>query len=96
MKLSDDIPKTQEQCFDVARDHPEGEIGVIQSYNSESPDQPVLRYGEIELQLNMFTTIDNTSHGKARHQLVAYIGGKEEIMETLKAYTTITEPFQLF
>jgi len=93
MKLSDDIPKTQDQCFDVARDHPESEIGVIQSYNSESPDQPVLRYGEIELQLNMFETIDNTSHAKARHQLLSYIGEKEEILDILKRYTSIKEPF---
>jgi len=93
MKLSDDIPNTQEQCFDLARDNPEGEIGVIQSYNSESPDQPILRYGEIELQLNMFKTIENTSHGKARHQLLAYIGEKEEIMQVLKKYTSIKDPF---
>jgi len=93
MKLSDDVPKTQEQCFDVARDNPEGEIGVIQSYNSESPDKPLLRYGEIELQLNMFKTVDNTSHGKARHQLIAYIGEKQEIMEALKKYTNIIDPF---
>ncbi|TFG16140.1 MAG: hypothetical protein EU533_09325, partial [Promethearchaeota archaeon] len=52
IKLSDDIPKTQKECFDVARDHPDSEIGVIQSYNAESPDKPILRYGEIEIQLN--------------------------------------------
>ena len=93
MKLSDDIPKSQEHCFDIARDHPDAEIGVIQSYNSESPNKPVLRYGEIELQLNMFESIDNTSHGKARHQLLAYIGEKEEILKVLKSYTSITDPF---
>ncbi|GAG97833.1 unnamed protein product, partial [marine sediment metagenome] len=38
VKLSSDIPKSQTECFDVPRDHPEFEIGVIQSYNSESPD----------------------------------------------------------
>ena len=48
VKLSNDIPGTQNECFDVARDHPDAEIGVIQSYNSESPEKPLLRYGEIE------------------------------------------------
>jgi hypothetical protein len=92
MKLSDDIPKTQEQCFDVAREHPDGKIGVIQSYNSESPEIPLLKYGEIELQLNKFKTIDNTSHGKARHQIIGYIGEKQEILEALELYTSIREP----
>ena len=93
MKLSDNVPKTQEQCFDVARDHPDEEIGVIQSYNSESLEQPLLRYGEIELQLDMFKTIDNTSHGKSQHQILSYIGEKEEILDVLKRYTSIKEPF---
>jgi hypothetical protein len=93
MKLSDDIPQSQKECFDVPRDHPDAEIGVIQSYNSESPDSPILRYGEIEMQLNLFKTIDNTSHGKARHQLLGYIGEKGEIMEVLEKYTSISNPF---
>ncbi|MEJ2296148.1 MAG: hypothetical protein P8Y23_15450, partial [Candidatus Lokiarchaeota archaeon] len=93
MKLSDDIPQSQKECFDVPRDHPDAEIGVIQSYNSESPDSPILRYGEIEMQLNLFKTIDNTSHGKARHQLLGYIGEKREIMEVLDKYTSISNPF---
>jgi ABC-type Fe3+/spermidine/putrescine transport system ATPase subunit len=38
VKLSDDIPHSQNECFDTARDHPDSEIGVIQSYNAESPD----------------------------------------------------------
>ncbi len=92
VKLSDDVPKSQDQCFDVARDHPDSEIGVIQSYNSDSPNKPQLRYGEIELQLNLFKTIDNTSHGKATHQLFGYIGAKEEILNVVEKYLGITEP----
>ena len=92
LKLSDDVPNTQDQCFDIARDHPDGEIGVIQSYNSESLDIPILKYGEIELQLSMFKTIDNTSHGKALHQIIGYIGEKQEILDVLEKYTSIREP----
>jgi hypothetical protein len=93
IKLSDDIPRSQEECFDVARDNPDSEIGVIQSYNSESPNKPMLNYGEIELQLNPFKTIDNASHCKAKHQLIGYIGKKEEILDIIEKYLGIDNPF---
>ena len=92
VKLSNDIPKSQEECFDVSRDNPEEEIGVIQSYNSESLNKHSLKFGEIELQLNQFETIDNTSHGKAKHQIYGYIGSKEEILKTVEKYLGITNP----
>ena len=92
VKLSNDIPKSQEECFDVARDHPDEEIGVIQSYNSESVNKPLLNFGEIELQLNKFETIDNISHGKAVHQIFSYIGSKEEIIETVEQFLGVTNP----
>ncbi|TFG21341.1 MAG: hypothetical protein EU529_13655 [Promethearchaeota archaeon] len=92
VKLSDDVPKSQDQCFDVARDHPESEIGVIQSYNSDSPNKPMSEYGEIELQLNLFETIDNTSHGKAKHQLFGYMGSKEDILDVVEKYLGIINP----
>ena len=92
VKLSNEIPRTQDNCFDVARDHPNSEIGVIQSYNSESPDKPQLNFGEIELQLDSFKTIENASHGKAQHQLFAYIGSKEEILTTIEKYLEINNP----
>ncbi|GAH63826.1 unnamed protein product, partial [marine sediment metagenome] len=44
VKLSEDIPKSQEECFDVSRDHPYEEIGVIQTYNSESINKPSLKF----------------------------------------------------
>ncbi len=92
VKISEDIPKSQSECFDVARDHPDSEIGIIQSYNSESPDKPLLKYGEIELQLNPFKTIDGNSQGFAKHQLFGYIGSKEEILNTVEKYLGIKEP----
>jgi hypothetical protein len=92
VKLSDDIPKSQGECFDVSKEHPEDEIGVIQSYNSESLNKPSLKFGEIELQLNQFKAIDNTSHGKAKHQICGYIGSKEEILMVVEKYLGITNP----
>ncbi|MHA2394203.1 MAG: DUF6786 family protein [Promethearchaeota archaeon] len=93
VKLSDDIPENQIECFDVSRDHPDSEIGVIQSYNSESPNKPILNFGEIELQLKIFKTVDNASHGKATHQLFGYIGTKEEILHVVEKYLGIENPF---
>jgi hypothetical protein len=93
IKLSNDIPNNQNDCFDLSRDHPNGEIGVVQSYNSSSLDKPLLNYGELELQLNKFKTIENTSHGKALHLLCGYIGTKDEILEIIKKYLSINEPF---
>ncbi|KKM85835.1 hypothetical protein LCGC14_1285060 [marine sediment metagenome] len=92
VKLSDDLPRNQNECFDVSRDHPDSEIGVIQSYNSESPHKPMLNYGEIELQLNPFVTIDNASHSKAKHQLFGYIGTKEEILDVVEKFLGIDNP----
>ena len=92
MKLSNDIPKIQDECFDVSRDHPDSEIGVVQSYNSESPDKPILNFGEIELQLNQFNTIDNASHGKSNHQIFGYIGTKNEILNVVEKYLGIENP----
>ena len=92
VKLSEDIPKSQEECFDVSRDHPEDEIGVIQSYNSESLNKASLKFGEIELQLNKFETIENTSHGKAKHQILGYFGSKEEILNVIEKILGISNP----
>jgi len=93
VKLSDDIPKNQDECFDISRDHPDSEIGVVQSYNSESPNKPQFNFGEIELQLTPFKTIENASHGKAKHQLFNYIGTKEEILNVVEKYLEINNPF---
>lgn len=92
VKLSDDIPKSQEECFDISRDHPDEEIGVIQSFNSESLNKPSLKFGEIEMQLNQFETIDNASLGKAKHQILGYIGSKEEIIDVVEKYLGINHP----
>ncbi|MHA1941386.1 MAG: hypothetical protein ACXACO_21605 [Promethearchaeota archaeon] len=93
VKLSNDIPRTQEECFDISRDNPDSEIGIIQTYNSESLNKPLLNFGEIELQLKQFKAVDNISHGKARHQLFGYVGTKEEILRVVKKYLGIEDPF---
>ena len=92
IKLSSDIPKTQKECFDISRDHPDSEIGVVQSYNSESPNKSELMFGEIELQLASFETVYNSSQSSSRHQLFGYIGTKEEILKVVETYLKISKP----
>ncbi len=89
VKLSNDIPRSQDDCYDISRDHPNMEIGVIQSYNSESPDKDNLNFGEIELQLSTFKTQEKTSIGIAKHQLFSYIGSKDEILTIVEKYLKI-------
>ena len=92
IKLSDDLPKNQDQCFDVARDRPNSERGVIQSYNDESHDPSVVSFGEIELQLNSFTSWKNSSRSRAKHRLFGYIGKKQEIFDIIEKYLGISHP----
>lgn len=92
IKLSFDIPNSQDQCFDTSRDHPDAEIGVIQSYNAESPDKNNLMFGEIEVQLNPFKTVYQTSQGLAKHQLFGYINTKEQILSIVEKYLGIPNP----
>lgn len=92
MKLSDDIPRSQDDCFDVARDHPDAEIGVVQSYNSESPNTQKLQFGEIELQLKRFISSNGKSRGISTHQLLGYIGTKEKILEVIEKYMGLENP----
>jgi len=92
VKLSDDVPKSQDECFDVSRDHHNAEIGIIQSYNSESPDKPLLNFGEIELQLNIFKDINGQLQGIAKHQLFGYLGTKNEILGVIEKYLGIRNP----
>jgi len=92
VKLSFNIPDSQEQCFDTSRDHPDAEIGVIQSYNAESPDANNLMFGEIELQLNLFKTVYQTSQEFAKHQLFGYVGTKEQILTVVEKYLGISKP----
>ncbi|MBY9007246.1 MAG: hypothetical protein KGD63_10865 [Candidatus Lokiarchaeota archaeon] len=91
VKISDDLPKSKKECFDVPRNpkYKNNEIGIVQAYNSKSKRKSKLLYGEIELQLNPSKTIENKSHLKAKHQLLAYIGKKEEILKVLEKFLGI-------
>ncbi|MBD3188363.1 hypothetical protein GF325_16125 [Candidatus Bathyarchaeota archaeon] len=94
VKISDDIPRTQADCLDAARDHPDLDVGVIQSYNSESPALPNLMFGEIELQLLPFREREGHATCTSEHELHVYEGNKKEITEIIGSMCNIDgEPF---
>ncbi len=92
IKFSDDIPKNQDQCFDIPREKPDSKRGVIQSYNDDSFSPNVVSFGEIELQLKSFTPWKNGSRSKAKHELFGYVGDKEEIFDVIEIYLGISNP----
>ncbi|MHA1792558.1 MAG: DUF6786 family protein [Promethearchaeota archaeon] len=81
VKVSSDVPHSQEDCHDISRDHPGMEIGVIQSYNSESPNSGLLMFGELEFQLNPFKRVKESSSMDATHQLMTITASKEDLVE---------------
>ncbi|MBN1213857.1 MAG: hypothetical protein JXA99_00290 [Candidatus Lokiarchaeota archaeon] len=86
VKLSDDLPRSQKDCYDLPR-NPERkhlEKGIIQAYNSKSSNEKKLSYGEIELHFNPPKTEKNKSILRAKHKLLAYIGKKDDILSVLE------------
>lgn len=92
IKLSSDLPKIQTEIFDTSRDHPDLETGCIQAYNSESPEESQLSFGEIEFQLIPFKTTPNRSESLTEHQLFGYMAPKEEILNVIEKYLGILDP----
>lgn len=87
VKRGDDLPRTQADCVDQARGNPDGHRGAIQSYNNGSRDAGVedCPFGEIELQQSrgISNGIHSTSAGT--HELLAYAGSMEEMLDVAKA-----------
>jgi hypothetical protein len=82
-KRSDDLPRSQADCVDVARDNPEGPKGAIQSYNNgpEEGASVLHEFGEIELQLTKATLRGKKLEAAAKHELLAYAGTRKQILE---------------
>jgi hypothetical protein len=84
VKRSNDLPKSQSECVDVARANPEGPKGAIQSYNNgpgfgEEKDAPP--FAEIELQLTKAKKNGKHLEASATHELLTYAGSKQQILE---------------
>jgi hypothetical protein len=98
IKRTDDMPRSQQECVDSARENPEGPMGAIQSYNngpgfSAGDDMP---FGEVELQLSTGVTRDGKTVSQASHELLGYTGSFEEILALAQTALAIDNPPALY
>ncbi len=94
MKLSNDLPRSQQECVDPARGNPDGPKGAIQAYNNGPSDAPIefVSFGEIELQLNSGQVRGERTVSSAAHELLAYAGTREEILDITRKALAIEQP----
>ena len=98
IKRSNDIPQTQNDCVDMAKSDPEGPKGAVQAFNTDHGTiEPVaLPCGELGLQLNKGIVKDGKTVSKAKHELLAYTGSKNKLLELAKTALQIDEIPKLF
>lgn len=84
VKRSNDLPRSQQDCVDVARNPQTSQKGVVQSYNhGPEPDAANLahQFGEIEIQLNpALYHADGSASSSGSHELLAYSGDYVRIL----------------
>jgi hypothetical protein len=82
-KCSDDVPRSADKCYDVARSNPHAPAAAIQSYNSGYiPGEEQLFFGELELQLNPLLKRGKAGYcSEVTHQLFIFEGSKEDIVK---------------
>ncbi len=83
---SDDLPRDQESCVDKPKRNPQGPKGVILALNSDLGynESGFIQFGEMELQFNCGTKVDNKTVSRAHHELLSYTGSKEAMLELAK------------
>jgi hypothetical protein len=100
IKRSNDIPRTAEECLDVPKSNPNGEKGVVQSYNSGTDlvwnGSEFPYFGEIELQLNKGKHQGNLTVSSSTHELLAYEGEKGQMVELAKTALGVSTEIELY
>ncbi len=89
---SHDLPLAQEDCLDVPKRDPNLPKAAIQSYNSGPEAFPDIKFGEIELQLAPTINISGKVFARIEYDLMAFIGGKNEILARIRRYLRISKP----
>ncbi|MDO5576829.1 MAG: hypothetical protein Q4F84_07095 [Fibrobacter sp.] len=84
VKRSNDMPTDQQGCVDPSQSNPDGLKGAIQAYNNAFPKSPANFYGEIELQLTKGICSSDRTSCDSSHELLSYIGTKEQMLELAK------------
>jgi len=84
IKRSDDMPRSQDECVDEARDNPNGPKGAIQAYNNGPdfawPGSEFPYFGEIELQMKKSSLNGGKMISVSTHELLAYEGSKDAVL----------------
>lgn len=85
IQRSNDVPRTQDECFDVAKADPDGPKGVVQAYNSgpgNDPAAPHPVFGEAEIQLARATPpFDGEGlAARATSDLMAFEGPRDDVL----------------
>jgi hypothetical protein len=98
IKRSNDIPKTQIDCVDMAKSNPDGPKGAVQAFNTDHGTiEPVaLACGELGLQLAKGVVTDTKTISKGKHELLSYMGSREELLALAKTALQLDEIPELF
>lgn len=98
IKRSNDIPKTQKECVDTAKSNPGGPKGAVQAFNTDhgTLEPEALICGELGLQLVKGTVKDDKTVSKGKHELLGYIGSKNELLELSMTALQLSETPELF
>lgn len=98
VKRCADVPRSQDTCVDMPRREPEGTRGVIQSYNNGPTEGPIedLPFGEIEVQLPKGAPIGDRRISAATHDVVAYAGSRDEMLEAARTALGISSAPELY
>ncbi len=84
IKRSNDIPRTQDECVDMAKNDPNGPKGAVQAFNTDhGSKEEMIAYpcGELGLQLKKGVAEGDKTVSRATHELLSYCGSREEMFE---------------
>lgn len=96
LKRSNDMPGTVEECVDQPKAELGGARGATQAFNCGPDTGEGWDFGEIELQLLKGITQGDATVSHAVHELIAYAGSKDEILELARNALGSTSPPVLF
>jgi hypothetical protein len=100
IKSSSDLPRNQSECLDIPKSNPDGERGAIQSYNIgpemvwNNGEFPY--FGEIELQLAKGMVHGGSTVSRATHDLLAWEGDKNSMIEIAKTALKTASAVRLY
>lgn len=98
LKRSNDIPKSQNDCVDMTKNDSQNSKCAIEAFNTDhgSIEPQSFPCGEISLQFNKGIEKNGHTISKASHELLAYCGNKDEMIDLVKTVLKIETMPELF